>query len=588
MKARPSASPHSSHKNEESEDRDQPARSIAEAEANSRPTLPLFAKEISFGALPEGALLGTDSLYVVSIRTEGPYLNVYGVEEACPVFPCPNPACGHLENRSRAPGCMLCGAVLDGVTPVHRRYQLHEHRDSSHLASVAHITDVGLSHPGLLFYRYFVERPYGSDDRYYVVLPDPLPTLASKLPVPQKAGRVMDWGSQLADALAYLHAHHICWQQVTADHIALRDRQAMWLDFSSARPLSLGKAEAARQKAQDVSGLASVMFYLAAGQESNAGPGGLPYAAQSVFERALGQPAEITTPEALAEAFREAVASIRRPATMRLRVGRHTDVGMVRDLNEDSLLVLQLDRVQRSISQPIGLFVVADGMGGHAAGDVASGLVIDTMAQKMTTEVLAPQLAGDVDSEHFDAQSWLAQAVQAANQVVHTQRLSAGTNMGTTLVAALVIGDTAFVANVGDSRAYLISADDGIQQITTDHSLVERLISLGQIKPDEARIHPQRNVIYRTVGDKEQAEIDFFVQRLNHGDLLLLCSDGLSSQIEDTEIWRLVARSQSPQEACERLVQAANQNGGEDNVTVITVQISHINTSGSDSLARMD
>jgi serine/threonine protein phosphatase PrpC len=126
---------------------------------------------------------------------------------------------------------------------------------------------------------------------------------------------------------------------------------------------------------------------------------------------------------------------------------------------------------------------------------------------------------------------------------------------------------------VGDSRAYLIN-EDGISQITTDHSLVERLVAMGQITADEARVHPQRNVIYRTIGDKEEAEADFFVRQLKPGDSLLLCSDGLSGKVEDAEIWRLVRRGRSPQEACEQLVQAANDNGGDDNITVIIVQAS--------------
>jgi protein phosphatase len=247
---------------------------------------------------------------------------------------------------------------------------------------------------------------------------------------------------------------------------------------------------------------------------------------------------------------------------------------MVRDLNEDSLLALDMDRIHRSISRPIGLYVVADGMGGHSAGDVASGLAINTMAEQMVTHLLVPQLTGEIDASAFDAQRWLADAVQAANLAVYTHRRSASTDMGTTLVAALVVGDTAHIANVGDSRAYVITQDDDVRRITIDHSLVERLVAIGQIKPDEARSHPQRNVIYRTIGDKEEAEVDFFVQQLNPGDSLLLCSDGLSGKVEDTEMQRLVSRSQSPQEACELLVQAANDHGGDDNITVIIVQAS--------------
>jgi protein phosphatase len=300
----------------------------------------------------------------------------------------------------------------------------------------------------------------------------------------------------------------------------------------------------------------------------------LPDVAIKVFDKILGNEPEIDTAETLAEAFREAVIAIRRPDTLRLRVGRHTDVGMVRDLNEDSLLVLELDRMNRSISRPLGLYVVADGMGGHAAGDVASGLAINTIASRMASHFLVPQLSNNGALDSFDAQIWLADAVQAANDAVYAHRQSTGTNMGTTLVAALVIGEEAYIANVGDSRAYFITDNEEIRQITTDHSLVERLVAMGQIGPQEARAHPQRNVIYRTIGDKEKAQVDFFIQTLNPGASLLLCSDGLSGKVEDHEIRRIVSAGRSPQEACELLVQAANDHGGDDNITVIIVQAS--------------
>jgi serine/threonine protein phosphatase PrpC len=498
---------------------------------DDRPTQRIVPPKDGFRALPEGALLGNETYYVTSIRSEGHDCNVYGIEETRPIFPCPNLKCGYLENPTGKQNCVACDTPLNGVMPIHRRHQLHEYRDSSEVATAAHIAKLDLKHPGLLLYHYFVERPYGDKDRYYMVLPDPMPMLASNVTLPQKVARVLDWGKQLADALAYLHTHNIGWQQ-------------------------------------------NAVLYLATGSNNTQlSRANLPEAAGNVFERVLDT-YEITTAEALAEAFGEAMTAIRRPTTLRLRVGRHTDVGMVRDLNEDSVLTLELDRVHRSISRPIGLYVVADGMGGHAAGDVASGLAMNTIAEKMATHLLVPQLSSDIDTESFDAQLWLADAVQAANSAVYTHRQLTGTNMGTTLVAALLIGDTAHIANVGDSRAYLIANNDSIRQITTDHSLVERLVALGQISPDEARIHPQRNVIYRTVGDKEEAEIDFFVEKLNPGDSLLLCSDGLSGKVEDAEIWRLVNRARSPQEACEQLVQAANDNGGDDNITVIIVQAS--------------
>jgi protein phosphatase len=137
---------------------------------------------------------------------------------------------------------------------------------------------------------------------------------------------------------------------------------------------------------------------------------------------------------------------------------------------------------------------------------------------------------------------------------------------------AIVDGTTAHVVNVGDSRAYLVNAQ-GVRRITVDHSLVERLVATGQLTADEARNHPQRNVIYRTIGDRPQVEIDTFVQVLSPGDRLLLCSDGLSGMVRDEDMAQIVMQAGSPQAACRELVAAANANGGEDNITVIVVQV---------------
>jgi len=238
-------------------------------------------------------------------------------------------------------------------------------------------------------------------------------------------------------------------------------------------------------------------------------------------------------------------------------------------LNEDSLLTIELVPVFRSVSVPVGLFVVADGMGGHEAGDVASRLTIHTIAQMAVSEVLTPAAVGEALPE---PREWLISAVQAANRLVYDQRRAAGTDMGTTLVMALFVGSMATIANVGDSRAYLLE-QDGITQITTDHSLVERLIATGQITSEEAVDHPQKNVIYRVIGDKPRVETDLFEQHLAPGKALLLCSDGLSGMVPDEQIWQIWRTSTSPQEACDRLVEAANLAGGEDNITVVIVQV---------------
>jgi protein phosphatase len=233
------------------------------------------------------------------------------------------------------------------------------------------------------------------------------------------------------------------------------------------------------------------------------------------------------------------------------------------------LITLDIGAVYRSRSTPAGLFVVADGMGGHEAGDVASELTARTIAELATQEILGPASSGQPLP---NPNGWLERAAQAANDEVYGQRRAAGTDMGTTLVMALMNGVNATIANVGDSRCYRLHKE-GITQITTDHSLVERLVATGQITREEAAIHPQRNVIYRVMGDKPRLAVDLFEETVRPGEALLLCSDGLSGMIHDRDIWRIWHTSSSPQEACDRMVEAANEAGGEDNVTVVIVQV---------------
>ena len=248
--------------------------------------------------------------------------------------------------------------------------------------------------------------------------------------------------------------------------------------------------------------------------------------------------------------------------------GRCTHVGMVRTLNEDSLAVVEINRIEQSISRPIGVYVVADGMGGHAAGEVASGLIVDTIAGKALVELMTPQ-AQAVKPVVSD---WLRIAVEAANTEVFNLRKSAGTDMGSTMIAAAVIGNQAFFTHIGDSRIYLINAK-GIKRLTVDHSLVERLIATHQITREEARYHPQRNVIYRTIGDKPKIEVEVNSLTLAVGDQLLLCSDGLSGMLEDDRIINVVSSASDPQAACEALIEAANAAGGQDNVSVVIVKV---------------
>lgn len=227
--------------------------------------------------------------------------------------------------------------------------------------------------------------------------------------------------------------------------------------------------------------------------------------------------------------------------------GSRTDVGHVRDHNEDSLTVVP------------PLFAVADGMGGHEAGEVASELTIKTLEQ------LAPA--------HPDAQA-LERAIEAANlNVLQAPSQGIGREgMGTTLTAAMIEGERLLIAQVGDSRAYLLHQGE-LQQLTRDHSLMMDLIEAGQITPEEARVHPNRSVITRAIGSDPHMKPDIYELNISAGDRLLLCSDGLSTMLEDDEIQTIMRHTPSPQQCASDLVDAALQAGGYDNVTVVVVDI---------------
>lgn len=228
-------------------------------------------------------------------------------------------------------------------------------------------------------------------------------------------------------------------------------------------------------------------------------------------------------------------------------VGSRTDIGCVRDHNEDSLVV----------TPP--LFVVADGMGGHAAGEVASEIAVNVIAKEAPTTIDA---------------NGLAQAVEAANREVllasHDGRGREG--MGTTVTAAILEGERLLVAQVGDSRAYLFH-NGKLQQITRDHSLMADLIEAGKITPEEARVHPQRSVITRALGSDPLMRPDIYEIDVATGDKLLLCSDGLSSMITNEQIEAVMRRTADPQRCAAQLVNEAIAAGGYDNVTVIVADV---------------
>jgi PPM family protein phosphatase len=251
-----------------------------------------------------------------------------------------------------------------------------------------------------------------------------------------------------------------------------------------------------------------------------------------------------------------------------LVVGRASDVGLVRSHNEDASLIMESTSEGDEVVETVGLFVVADGMGGHQAGEVASDLAARIVASYLMQEIYIPYLRqAPHQSNQLPLAEALQQAVEAANQAVHEQVPGSGT----TLTCALVINTRAYLAHVGDSRAYLYYNQE-LKQMTRDHSYVDKLVELGQISPEAAAIHPQRNVLYRAVGQGDQLEIDIHLLDLPSGSRLLLCSDGLWGMLADSIIQAILASARSPQDACRELIAAANEAGGRDNITAIVVE----------------
>jgi serine/threonine protein phosphatase PrpC len=268
-----------------------------------------------------------------------------------------------------------------------------------------------------------------------------------------------------------------------------------------------------------------------------------------------------------------------------------TDTGMIREMNEDSVWT---QVYHTSKKEPVGLFIVCDGMGGHLGGEIASYWAVEAIKRELadlfvpkdpratvilTEEEIQAARAGKLITPKVvgvDIEDRMRTAIQKANNVVYNYAMhkpdQAG-NAGTTLTMGVVHGDKLVVANAGDSRTYLLRNHE-LRQITVDHSLVANMVENGQILPDEVYSHPQRNVIYRFLGQKGLVKPDIYHETLLPGDHLLLCSDGLWEMVHsDPFIVQIIEVMNSPMHACRALVEAANEAGGEDNIAVIVVQV---------------
>ncbi len=277
----------------------------------------------------------------------------------------------------------------------------------------------------------------------------------------------------------------------------------------------------------------------------------------------------IEAPQPLQSAF---------PNGAHLLAAGDSDAGMERrdSPNEDSTLVLLLERVHESLSLPSGIFIVCDGLGGHDSGQEASRMAAKIIAERIIHELLLPPLSTEKPEDAAKLQDeenllgLLQRAIEEANTTICQRNQREKSDMGCTLTGSMIVGDHAYIFNVGDSRTYMLR-DGKLYQLTNDHSLVGQLVAGGLIAPDDVYTHPQRSQIYRNIGDKLNVQIDVFKQQIHPGDVLLSCSDGLWEMIRDPQITDILNAAPDPQTACTQLIETANTNGGEDNVSAVVV-----------------
>jgi protein phosphatase len=233
-----------------------------------------------------------------------------------------------------------------------------------------------------------------------------------------------------------------------------------------------------------------------------------------------------------------------------------TDIGQKRQLNQDFIYLSDM---------PVGnlpnVFIVADGMGGHNAGDYASRYAVQTVVD---------EISGSFEKNPVKI---IGKAIDKANTLIRERaRENASlTGMGTTIVVATCVGRYLEVANVGDSRLYVVN-QDAIEQVTQDHSLVEEMVRMGGIDRASARNHPDKNIITRALGARDYVEADFFTREMQEGDMVLLCSDGLTNMVDDERIHQILTGGGRLKDRVEKLVETANQNGGKDNISVIVIE----------------
>ncbi len=409
---------------------------------------------------------------------------------------------------------------------------------------------------------------FQNQDKTYVVTPYPK---TWERVTPQPLEQALIWVKQIGQILMILNTN-----QYGKFPSGDKGREAIIIVNGNARLVDLTVVQqvSPADSKGDVRVLAGLFNYITTGGKATPDAASVNPNVRAVLQRASkGNYTDMQT------LLNDLESSVHKPIyqrALRQSVGTMTHVGSVRDHNEDFIGSFYFGLDQSGSVNPVGLYIVADGMGGQSAGELASeGTVIQAFVQFIESTIL-PDLKRNTRrltaGEDATPAGQIASLVQQANNLVYQANQKANTNRGTTITAVLIIGSQAYVANVGDSRTYLLR-DGKLKQITDDHSLVYSLYKADQISTDELYTHPRKNEIYRSLGDKEHIKVDTFPIELVADDQLLLCSDGLWEMVRDPIIQKMMLESATPQKACDLLIQEANVNGGEDNISAIIVSI---------------
>jgi serine/threonine protein phosphatase PrpC len=436
-------------------------------------------------------------------------------------------------------------------------------------------------------------------------------------------GEVRAWGLQVCQAVSLLHRQGIVHNGVEPSSFVLDPQRRLKLvRFDRCRPVGVFRSDSPVRPTDgfsapevyrldtdtmsdvrsDIYSIGALLYHLLSGRSIESQHTSLSDTAELElypdliiapgFERILNRALAPDSEDRYRSVNEMKLALADLNVTVNVRTGHSTDVGKIRELNEDSLLVLNLTQYFESVQTHIGLYIVSDGMGGEAAGEIASRVTVRAIAEWITDKLISASLrsthgeriAAETETggirlasssgADIRASELLTNAIMHANQeVLQYARLNPhARGLGATVTAAMLVGNSLTIGHVGDSRAYILS-QRGIEQVTEDHSIVERMVREGQIEREEARFHPYRNVIYRSIGCREEIEIDIIRCMLRSGDTFVLCSDGLNGMLTDSEIAEIVTRNREPSKAAKELVVAANAHGGEDNISVVVVTV---------------